>query len=94
MRLIDADKLETHKQLKPFENGNYEYIEIVYKDDIDDAPTIGPERKTGEWGEWIESRTGNEYWICSECGFSSEAFGANILYRFCPNCGADMRGEQ
>lgn len=40
MRLIDADALETHEQLEPMGNGQYEYVEVVYKDDIDDAPTI------------------------------------------------------
>lgn len=40
MRLINADALEPHEQLEPMGNGNYEYIEVVYKDDIDDAPTI------------------------------------------------------
>lgn len=40
MRLIDADVLEPHEQLEPMGNGNYEYVEVVYKDDIDDAPTI------------------------------------------------------
>ena len=48
MRLIDADVLETHEQLEPLGNGKYEYVEVVYKDDIDNAPTIEiiiPERK-------------------------------------------------
>lgn len=40
MRLIDADALEPHEQLEPMGNGEYEYVEVVYKDDIDDAPTI------------------------------------------------------
>ena len=40
MRLIDADALEPHEQLEPMGNGQYEYVEVVYKDDIDDAPTI------------------------------------------------------
>lgn len=40
MRLIDADALETHEQLEPMGNGQYEYVEVVYKDDIDDAPTV------------------------------------------------------
>ena len=40
MRLIDADKLEVHEQLKPLGNGKYEYIKVVYKDDIDDVSTI------------------------------------------------------
>ena len=40
MRLIDADVLEPHEQFEPMENGEYEYVEVVYKDDIDDTPTI------------------------------------------------------
>ena len=39
-RLIDADKLETHEQLEGLGNGMYDYVEVVYKDDIDVAPTI------------------------------------------------------
>ena len=55
---------------------------------IDDMPSAEPERKTGKW---IPDKSGIVYWNCSECGFASEAFGADILYHFCPNCGCDMR---
>lgn len=49
-------------------------------------------------GEWTTKRTlqhDGEYY-CSRCGF--EAFwswrrDAQSLTNFCPNCGADMRGE-
>ena len=98
MRLIDADKLETHEQLEPFGNGNYEYVEVVYKDDIDDAPTIGLERKKGEW--IYENAYG--WYRCGACKkvFSSAviSFFDNSHYKprlnFCPNCGAMMEGEQ
>ena len=40
MRLIDADTLPRHKQLESFGNGQYENVEIVYGNDIDNAPTI------------------------------------------------------
>lgn len=42
MRLIDADALPRHKQLESFGNGQYEDVEIVYGNDIDNAPTIDP----------------------------------------------------
>jgi rubrerythrin len=51
--------------------------------------SVEPERKKGTWKP---DESGNVYWICSVCGFASEASGANILYHYCPNCGADMRG--
>ena len=53
------------------------------------APTIESERKKGKW--LPENRTIDAFWVCSSCGFPSEAHAANILYNFCPNCGADMR---
>jgi len=34
------------------------------------------------------------FWRCSNCGTPSEALGAKKLYKYCPFCGADMRGEQ
>lgn len=52
--------------------------------------TKEPEQKKGKW---IEDETGYGYWTCSRCGFVTEASAANILYHFCPHCGADMRGE-
>ena len=55
---------------------------------LQNAPTIEPERKKGKW---IDKSGGIEgAWnYCSVCGEQ-----AIDLYDFCPNCGADMRGEQ
>lgn len=51
-------------------------------------PSAEPERKKGKW---IDKSGGIEgAWnYCSVCGEQ-----AIDLYDFCPNCGADMRGEQ
>ena len=40
MRLIDADKLESGEVIIPAENGGYEYVEVFYKDDVDNAPSV------------------------------------------------------
>ncbi len=40
MRLIDADKLESGEVIIPTENGGYEYVEVFYKDDVDNAPPV------------------------------------------------------
>ena len=63
---------------------------------VEDMPTIEPERKTGKW---IKHSIGHEHtpwgFDCSECGewfvVGEEAIKK---YKYCPNCGADMRGEQ
>jgi rubrerythrin len=51
-----------------------------------------PERKKGKWRRRLADSGFNADWHCSECGWktSLEEHG----YNFCPNCGADMRGEQ
>lgn len=67
-----------------------EYVEIGFEfviNRLKKLPSAEPERKKGKW---IEDETGYGFWICSACGFASEAFGANILYPFCPNCGAKL----
>ena len=64
-------------------------------------PSAQPERKRGKWiyGE----KDGPDGWYCSECGFFIpwyyEYYGLDNIdfiadYHTCPNCGAEMRGEQ
>ena len=64
---------------------------------LDELPPVQPERKTGHWVE-----TGDEpydEWECDVCGFAIDGSGCidpeeyRDVYKFCPNCGADMRGE-
>ena len=91
MRRIDGDAL-----IEFIENR----YDITWKDDyeggIKDActdiiekiskmPTIEPERKKGEW---IEDGYYDLPCVCSYCGTAGER-----KWNFCPNCGADMRGD-
>lgn len=60
----------------------------ITPNDIMRFPSAQPERKKGHWCDcW-----------CSECGWSFEVesgfAGDPTRFLFCPNCGADMRGEQ
>ena len=44
-------------------------------------------------GRWIhDGSKWTNRWICSECGY--KWFFDCIEGAYCPNCGADMRGEQ
>jgi hypothetical protein len=45
-------------------------------------------QKTGEWEIYIISMLDGEGCRCSECGSEGVPY-----WNFCPNCGADMRGE-
>ena len=64
--------------------------------ELEDLPTIEPERKTGTWIPQDHNRrngyvTTTVYYYpkCSECGHSG-----NYGMSYCPNCGAWMGGEQ
>lgn len=59
--------------------------------DIEQLPSVHPKAKTGHW---ISREGGGQvlpFWgkyQCSECGECAEN------NNFCPNCGAEMKGEQ
>ena len=50
-------------------------------------PSAQPERMRGEWID-----DGDPFmWVCDVCGYRVKRYNNT---RYCPNCGADMRGEQ
>ena len=58
-----------------------------------------PERKRGEW-VYAEDEYGIDGYHCNQCGFFVPWDYAHKFinyiedYHFCPNCGANMRGEK
>ncbi len=90
MRLIDADAL--WKDITTHIDECADILEI-----IDRQPTVEPMRKKGEW-QITEAYPHNIY--CSVCHkkFAQEHWevwkDGSLPRNFCPNCGADMRGEE
>ena len=83
-RYIDITDIEI-----PSDENDYDEL-VAFADAIAGQEIIElPERKKGEW---IKVMEGNAYRDkCNQCGrLYPNAYG----YNFCPNCGADMRGEQ
>lgn len=64
--------------------------------DCDKFPVVSVVR-----GKWIlkhdysteEIEDGEKYWECSLYGCGSDSYDTTWHTPFCPNCGADMRGE-
>lgn len=64
-----------------------EDLDELVAEKVEEIKAAQPERKRGEWKD-----RGEDYmirWICSECGRKE-----THVYNFCPDCGADMRGDE
>ena len=60
----------------------------------ENLPSAQPERKTGRW---IKTARWGRVYYCNQCRNYLDFDGVNAgrgNTNFCPNCGADMRGEQ
>lgn len=88
MRMIDADALKMRIEDEKKERVNVGYLAglCIAEEYINNAPTLEP--KTGRWsGVRYDAELG--LFVCDNCGKFSL-----MEYAFCPNCGADMRGEK
>ena len=103
MRLIDADALiELLQAWKCVAQERGAEINNLFASatiaQVDAMPTIEPERKTGEWigtayDGYADGNPVYYEWKCSKCGCIIEE-EERPTYNYCPQCGADMRGEQ
>ena len=59
---------------------------------FEDASQYAEPRKKGEWELRTDERFDIDYYKCSECGY--EPYRKMDISNFCPNCGADMRGDK
>ena len=64
----------------------------VTVDLLENLPSAEP--KKGKWIATGRKFEGGYFWIrCSECGYR-DIDAPSSRTNFCPNCGADMRGEE
>ena len=102
-RYIDADKLMTELGINSIDcdkcdwgNGwgackrSSDFVDCCVA--IEGAPTADVRENVR--GEWLSGDCMGA--SCSECGeyFSFRTFSEVHNFNFCPNCGADMRGEE
>ena len=100
MRLVDADgAVNRFEELKPKGSSldvRYAYgvsvgLEMAKHVTMSELPTVDAVEVVH--GRWKEDPSGYGFWICSACGFVSEASAADMLYKFCPVYGARMDGK-
>lgn len=89
----------------PFANGKFDHknasMDFIlghesYREWLQTLPSADVrENKKGHWHNVTISRMGNSAADCSICGATVyNNFTKHMPPSFCPNCGADMRGEK
>ena len=90
MRLIDADAFRKEIEVDKYGNINTTITKLNIAMERSAVDAVG--RKKGKWipqfDKWGDYVTTTEGYKCSECGEFD-----TMKDNFCPNCGADMRGE-
>lgn len=85
--LISRQDIKYHTQLEAMGNGQYEEVEVAYKNDIESLPSA--DRSTGEWIMHIDDLYPEESTQeCSNCHKHETIFIRHDSY--CPNCGTRM----
>lgn len=88
---MDMPKGNSTKNLLIYSDGR------VFTGHKDDVNYSAEERKTGKWIDGKRMKNdGTFYWFrqCDQCGYERNDCDTEKDSNFCPNCGADMRGEQ
>lgn len=93
-RYIDADRaisvLKRWFKFPDYNKGEKNIIACAINM-LEETPTADVvERKRGKW---IEDGYRDYPCVCSVCGIR-QSIKAKFLFSYCPNCGADMRGEK
>ena len=80
--------------IKAVEHNEYPFYQEAYQTGYEEGKKEN-EHKKGKW----DNKKIAFYWVCSECGAEvrsniAEVYLTEHTLNFCPNCGADMRGDE
>ena len=99
---IDAFGLSERTRKYGGDHSGYD-TRMLYEiqDVLENLPPAVPERKKGKWNAYYHGVNENPSFTysCNQCGYSAPygLYGGSYSQKkwmFCPNCGADMRGDQ
>ena len=97
MKMIEAKKVVPLIRLILFDNPNIEKI-CKGMQDVVNIHTIEAEPvRHGRWEDSTDEWFGTDVYTCSKCRESYvlvDGTPKENLWHYCPNCGADMRGEE
>lgn len=82
-----ADELTLCDTDKKYPKNEVFIVDDVYELIAENLPSVQPQPKRGRW-KYVVDKTGHWVWECNDCVWQ-QRFATN----YCPDCGADMRGE-
>lgn len=92
--MIDyIERVKVHELIEKMADG-YEYLEVPVKhltDKINSIPAANV--RPVVWGEWIDEHPDKPNDPRMRCSVCTCVEAPLVKWRFCPNCGADMREE-
>ena len=79
-----------------FECGEWRGLARTIVKAIEQLPPAQPERKKGKWIDAVipNDKGGLPVQVCDQCNTFFPLAYTGGGHRFCPNCGADMRGGE
>ena len=97
-RLIDANAFLKALNERPLDfldvGGDFGYFDETIDSVVNEQPTVDAAEVVH--AKWVHDgrriHNGVDWWHCSECNKTET--GVGIKSNYCPNCGADMRGEE
>lgn len=100
MRLIDADKfkkgLAVTDDTDASRNETFKKISEIICYLIDREPTVDTKHvKHSKWIPYGRDSAYTKFYRCSNCNYEIPIYedSEDKPYKYCPDCGADMRGE-
>lgn len=78
-------------------NGDKDYCMETLRDFVTELPPVVPTRKKGKWINKSHTSGCGIKFVASECtccGKKTFFDCDQLVYNYCPNCGAEMKGEE
>ena len=75
---------------KKFPKNEVFIVDDVYEEIVENLSSVQPERKKGKWIKGVGENGITTSEFCSCCRYENKHW---CDWNFCPNCGADLRGD-
>lgn len=92
--MTNKEAINTLNSLKDYYNDKNEDSYVGFDDNDNEALDLAIKALERPQGKWIDDSKEDSYYAnCSHCDYQIDTHYERGYLNYCPNCGADMRGE-